>query len=227
MNLTTNLTSILQRIRVAEQHYERPNQSVALLAVSKGHSIASIANLLQAGQYHFGENYVQEALSKISALSQKQLIWHFIGPIQSNKIRLLAQNFSWVHTVYRLKDAQKLSAFRPPHLGPLNICIQIKLDANPNKSGIPLTQVPVLLESIKNLPHLTLRGLMTLPPYSEDFQEQRTYFKLVHELFISLNEQGYSLDTLSMGMTSDLEAAIAEGATMVRIGTGIFGPREG
>lgn len=225
-NLITNFHTILHRIRAAEQEYHRHPESVSLLAVSKTQAPAQMIPLIDAGQQSFGENYVKEALVKLSALSQKQLVWHFIGPIQTNKANDIAQNFSWVHSVCRLKEAERLSQFRTSISEPLNICIQVKLDDNPRKSGADPGQVPSLVEAMKALPHLRLRGLMTLPPYVETFDAQRTYFRLLRKLFEQLNQQGAALDTLSMGMTHDLEAAIAEGATIVRIGTGLFGPRK-
>jgi pyridoxal phosphate enzyme (YggS family) len=217
----------LQRIRTAELKYHRPPDSVCLLAVSKSQAPTQIATLFDAGQQSMGENYLQEALVKISALSQKQLIWHFIGQCQLRKVPLIAQNFSWVHTVSRLKEAQALSNHRPKDLGALNLCIQVKLDDNPNRSGAKMEDIADLVKAIQPLPHLKLRGLMTIPPITEDFDLQRKYFRLIKNLMMQLNEQGAHLDTLSMGMTHDLEAAIAEGATIVRVGTGIFGPRQG
>lgn len=226
VDLSTNLKTIQQRIAYAEQIYQRSSGAVTLLAVSKGHSAARVASLYDAGLRHFGENYVQEALGKISTLSQKNIIWHFIGQIQTNKARWIAQNFSWVHTVSRFKEAQLLCAGCPTQKPPLNICIQVKLDPNPHKGGILPAHVFELIPQIQTLPQLRLRGLMTVPPITDDFKEQRHYFHLLHDLFQQLNQQGAQLDTLSMGMTHDLEAAIAEGATLVRIGTGLFGPRQ-
>ncbi|MBS0286568.1 MAG: YggS family pyridoxal phosphate-dependent enzyme [Proteobacteria bacterium] len=222
-DILTNLHILLQRIRDAEQTYHRVPGSVSLLAVSKSHASTLIETLLGAQQHDFGENYLQEALIKISALENKQLTWHFIGPIQSKKAPLIAQHFNWVHTVSRFKEAQALSEHRPQNLGHLNICIQVKLDNNPKRGGVVPEDVPALIEVIKPLPLLRLRGLMTIPPFSEDFEQQRKYFSLVKTLYEQVNDG--TMDTLSMGMTSDLEAAIAEGSTMVRIGTGLFGPR--
>jgi pyridoxal phosphate enzyme (YggS family) len=227
IDLVENLNHILQRIRAAELNYHRPTGCVRLLAVTKTQAPTRIQPLIAAGQQNFGENYVQEALSKISTLSANELVWHFIGPIQSNKAKEIAQNFSWVHTLSRQKEAQLLSQHRLPHLPPLNICIQVKLDDDSKKSGLIIKDVPQLIAAIHALPGLQLRGLMTLPPFSPEFAQQRAYFKQVRELFEQLNEKGAKLDTLSMGMTQDLEAAIAEGATTVRIGTGLFGPRLG
>ncbi len=224
-DLLTNFHTILQRIQVCEQKYHRTTGSVSLLAVSKTHAPTLIATLHDAGQQSFAENYLQEALVKISALQEKRLIWHYIGPIQSNKAKEIAQNFSWVQTVCRLKEAKLLSQYRAFNESPLNICIQIKLDDNPKKSGISLEEAPTLVDSLQSMPHLKLRGLMTIPPLVEDFERQREYYREVCNLFTTLNAYGAQLDTLSMGMTHDFEAAIAEGATIIRIGTGLFGPR--
>ncbi len=226
IDLVANLNIIQQRIYAAEQRYGRTTGSVSLLAVSKTHSAGSISTLINAGQSHFGENYLQEALNKMSALTQKSIVWHFIGPLQSKKIQDIAQNFTWVHTVSRLKEAQLLSHFRPRDLPPLQICIQVKLDNSPTKSGIAPNDIPELITAIKALPQLNLRGLMIIPPFCENFAEQRNYFKVTQNLYKELNYHNSMLDTLSMGMTHDLEAAIASGATIIRIGTGIFGPRE-
>jgi pyridoxal phosphate enzyme (YggS family) len=214
-----------QRIQVCEQKYHRTSGSVSLLAVSKTHAPTPIAILHGAGQQSFAENYLQEALVKISALQEKRLIWHYIGPIQSKKAKDIAQNFSWVQTVCRLKEAKLLSWHRSFYEIPLNICIQIKLDDNPKKSGISIEEAPALVDSLQSIPHLKLRGFMTIPPFAEDFERQREYYRVVYNLFATLNAKGAQLDTLSMGMTHDFEAAIAEGATIIRIGTGLFGPR--
>ncbi len=223
IDVVSNLQSVLQRIRTLEVAYQRAPQSVALLAVTKTQPLSLIEALFDAGQHDFGENYLQEALPKISALAHKQLIWHFIGPIQSKKAALIAQHFSWVHTLSRIKEAELLAAHRPASLGPLNICIQVKLDDNPNRAGASPEEVPALVSAIKQLASLRLRGLMTLPPYSENFEEQRRYFNLLKNLLRHINDE--ALDTLSMGMSADLEAAIAEGATIVRLGTALFGQR--
>lgn len=227
IDLIANFQNTLQRIHICEQEYHRPPGSVSLLAVSKSHAPARIASLNDAGQQAFGENYLQEALGKISALKEKRLIWHYLGPIQSKKAEEIAQNFSWVQSICRIKEAKLLSEFRAPMQSALNICIQIKLDDNPNKSGITPVEVPKLVADVMSFPHLKLRGLMTIPPYVQNVEDQRKYFHLMNELFTQLNAKGAQLDTLSMGMTHDFEAAIAEGATMVRIGTGLFGPRQG
>lgn len=224
IDVQTNLKTILRRIHVLEQTYHRAPGSVSLLAVSKAKSITKINALIDAGQHDFGENYLQEALPKISALSDKTLHWHFIGKIQSKKAPLISQHFQWVHTVSRVKEALSLSTHRPRDLGPLNICIQVKLDNDPNRSGAAIHEVPSLIQEIKSFPLIRLRGLMTIAPPNNDFDQQCKYFSLVKELFDSLNDN--HLDTLSMGMSADLDAAIACGATLVRIGTAIFGERK-
>jgi hypothetical protein len=226
IDIINNLQKVQQRIHRALAQYQRLPASITLLAVSKTQTPALITQLVTAGQRAFGENYVQEALPKISALSDKHIEWHFIGSIQTNKIQLLAQKFSWVHTVSRLKEADLLSKARDPALPPLNLCIQVKLDNSQKKSGVLPDQVRSLAATIRTLPNVRLRGLMGLPPIVEDFNEQRRYFGILRVLLSQLNKDGFDVDTLSMGMTHDLEAAIAEGATIVRIGTGIFGKRD-
>lgn len=225
IDVATNLQTLLNRIHSLEQTYYRAPNSVSLLAVSKSQPAALIKTLACAGQHDFGENYLKEALLKISALADLGLSWHFIGPIQSKKASLIAQHFSWVHTVCRLKEAQLLSKHRPAELGDLNICIQIKLDEDPNRSGISLADAPSLLLEIKDLPLLKVRGLMTIAPISDDVEKQRDYFAQLKTLFDKLNDKN-QLDTLSMGMSDSLDAAIAAGSTMVRIGTALFGARQ-
>ncbi len=224
IDVVTNLKTLLKRIKSLEQTYHRAPGSVSLLAVSKSHPISLIETLVGAGQHDFGENYLQEALLKISALAHHQLSWHFIGHIQSKKAPLLAQHFSWVHTVCRLKEAQLLSQYRAKEHGPLNICIQVKLDDNPNRSGVMIADVPNLLLEIKHLPLLNVRGLMTIAPISEDIEQQRHYFTQVKRLYDKLNDKN-EFDILSMGMSDSLEAAIACGSTMIRVGTALFGER--
>lgn len=220
-----SLHAIQARIAAAERLYQRPPGSVSLLAVSKAHSAADVRAVLDAGQRMFGESYLQEALAKIAALAGQPIEWHFIGPIQSNKTRGIAEHFSWVHSVDRLKIAQRLSTQRPAHLPPLNICIEVNISGEASKSGVPPAEVAELARECSLLPRLQLRGLMTIPPVSRDFETQRDYFRRLRELRDALNQTGSALDTLSMGMTDDLEAAIAEGSTLVRIGSGIFGER--
>lgn len=232
-DLHDRLKNIQHRILAAEQKFNRPAGSVSLLAVSKGHDFEAIARLAQAGQSAFGENTLQEALQKISALAAISMSppphWHFLGKVQTNKTRDIAQHFSWVHSVYRAQEATALSKYRSSDFPPLNICLQIKLDPRPHKLGIApdLHEINSLIDHILTLPTLRLRGLMSLPPYIEDPAEQQAYFHTIKILFESLKKQHptLALDTLSMGMTHDFESAIAQGATWVRIGTAIFGPR--
>lgn len=198
---------------------------VTLLAVSKQQSSAAIRTLARAGQRDFGENYVQEAQGKIEDLGDLDLTWHFIGQIQSNKTRALAEAFQWVHTVDRTKTAQRLSEQRPHYSPPLQVCIQVKLADESPKGGIAPEEVPALAAQIASLPRLQLRGLMCIPPPSEDFDRQYGYFSELARLLAVLKRQGLSVDTLSMGMSGDFSAAIAAGSTMVRVGTAIFGAR--
>ncbi len=214
---------------MAEQRYGRPAGSVALLAVSKQQPATAIAEVAAAGQTRFGENYLQEALPKMAALAegeQAELEWHFIGPIQSNKTRLIAENFAWVHSVDRLKIAQRLSMQRPGELEPLNLCLQVNISGEASKSGVEPAELAELAMAVAALPRLRLRGLMAIPAPCDDFAEQRRACARLREWQEQLAGSGLLLDTLSMGMSDDLEAAIAEGATLVRIGTAIFGPRQ-
>ena len=202
----------------------RASDSVQLLAVSKTRTADEVARLADQGQRHFGENYLQEALDKIAALQGKELVWHFIGPIQSNKTRDIAAHFDWVHSVDRLKVARRLSHQRPSGLAPLNVCIQVNVDDEDSKSGIPLDAVPALAEQIAALPNLRLRGLMAIPrANSED--SSRGAFRQLAMTLSQLRNTMPSLDTLSMGMSADFGVAIEEGATIVRVGTALFGPR--
>lgn len=213
------------RIRQAEKTYHRAPHSVKCLAVSKGFAIDSLRSIISVGQRAFGENYLDEALTKILPLGEESLEWHFIGRIQSRKCKEIAQYFGWVHTLYRKKEADKLSKLRPKSLPPLQVCIQVKTDSSPTKEGVVLDELFDLAHYISQLPNLSLRGLMTLPPETKDFQQQRQYFKLIKQAGETLMTQGIAIDTYSMGMTQDLEAAIAEGATIIRVGQGIFGTR--
>ncbi len=224
-NISLNLNEIVHQTREWEQKYSRPLGSVSVLAVSKSQPIDLIKMLANEGQTAFGENYVQEALPKIQVLEDQRLTWHYIGRIQSKKASILAKHFDWIHTVTREEEAKALSSFRTDEQPTLNLCIQIKLDNNPSKSGILPKDAFALIESIAPLPKLRLRGLMTIPPFTEDFHAQRKFFSTLRQLKENLQDRGVMLDTLSMGMTHDFEAAIAEGATIIRIGTGIFGPR--
>ncbi|WP_414432892.1 YggS family pyridoxal phosphate-dependent enzyme [Alcanivorax sp. IL2] len=202
----------------------RNSDSVQLLAVSKTRTPDELARLADQGQRHFGENYLQEALDKIAALQGRDLVWHFIGPIQSNKTRDIAAHFDWVHSVDRLKVARRLSEQRPADLPPLNVCIQVNVDDEDNKSGIALEAVPALAAEIVTLPNLRLRGLMAIPRAgSED--SSRGAFRQLAMTLSQLRNTMPSLDTLSMGMSADYGVAIEEGATIVRVGTALFGPR--
>ena len=226
-DIAERIKNVLTRIRTAEREYHRPPQSVALLAVSKTQPVAAIETAIAAGLHRFGENYLQEALDKMAALEgYSQLEWHFIGPIQSNKTRRIAEHFSWVHSVDRLKIAERLSEQRPDSLPPLNICLQVNISAEASKSGLTLNELPAVARQVAELPRLRLRDLMAMPAPAEHFEAQRQPLARLGKAQQQLNDQGLALDTLSMGMSDDLEAAIAEGSTLVRIGTALFGPRQ-
>jgi PLP dependent protein len=205
--------------------YGRSRDSVRLIAVSKTQPAAAIRSLAELGQQDFGENYVQEALPKLAELSDLPLTWHYIGQLQANKTRVVAEHFHWVHTLDRERIAVRLSEQRSPHAPPLNLCIQVRLADEPGKGGISKTELAPLARRVLELPHLQLRGLMCIPPPREGFEAQRQLFAELAACAQELREQGMPLDTLSMGMSGDLEAAIAAGATCVRIGTAIFGER--
>jgi len=224
--IADNLAHLHERIQQAEQRYQRLPGSVQLLAVSKTRPAEEILTAAASGQHHFGENYLQEAVEKITSLTEHDLYWHFIGPIQSNKTRLIATHFHWVHSVDRLKIARRLSDQRPSHLPPLNICLQVNISSEASKSGLSPSELPDAARQIAGLPNLHLRGLMAIPQRTSCFEQQRRPFHQLHQALQSLNSEGIELDTLSMGMSADMEAAIAEGATIVRIGTDIFGPRD-
>ena len=221
--LKQNFNHILTQINQAEITCQRETGSVQLLAVSKNKPASDIAQAYQFGQRHFGENYLQEALSKQQQLAAFNISWHFIGPIQSNKTRPIATHFDWVHSVDRLKIAQRLSEQRPAHLPPLNICLQVNISDEDTKSGVMLTQLPELIAQVMQLPNLRLRGVMAIPAPQTDYELQRQPYRKIHKTVMALNLP--ELDTFSFGMTGDLEAAIAEGATIVRIGTALFGSR--
>ncbi len=210
--------------RIAQKHQRNPDD-VMLLAVSKTKPAEDVRKMAEIGQKAFGENYVQEAVEKIEQLSDLGLEWHFIGPIQSNKTQIIANHFDWVHSVDRLKIAKRLSAQRPPSLPPLNICIQVNISMEQTKSGCSPDELPLLIKEISSLPNLTLRGLMAIPESSDTFEQQRLPFRKMAQLLDQANQTGEKLDTLSMGMSNDLEAAVAEGATIVRVGTALFGAR--
>ncbi|QKF50333.1 YggS family pyridoxal phosphate-dependent enzyme [Pseudomonas graminis] len=220
--IAENISTLAERIHSAAQAVERDPASVGLLAVSKTKPASDLREAYDAGLRNFGENYLQEALGKQAELSDLPLIWHFIGPIQSNKTRAIAEHFAWVHSVDRLKIAQRLSEQRPPELPPLNICIQVNVSGEASKSGCDPEDLPALAQAISVLPNLKLRGLMAIPEPTDDRDEQNASFAAVSTLQAQL---GLPLDTLSMGMSHDLEAAIAQGATWVRIGTALFGAR--
>lgn len=224
-DVARNINLVRARIRAAAQACGRDPGEIALLAVSKGQPRTAIETALRADQHLFGENYLQEALVKISALEGREVSWHFIGALQANKTRAVAERFAWVHTVNRERIAHRLSEQRPARLPPLNVCIEVKLSDEPAKHGVTPAELPTLAANIARLPNLRLRGLMTIPAVAHDPQQQRIPFRRLRELRDQLNAQGHALDTLSMGMSDDLEAAIAEGATLVRVGTAIFGPR--
>jgi pyridoxal phosphate enzyme (YggS family) len=224
-NLQERLQQVRREIAEAERQFGREPGSVKLLAVSKTRVAGDVLALAQLGVSDFGENYVQEARAKIGQLGGHSLTWHFIGPIQSNKTRQIAEHFDWVHSVDRIKAARRLNAARPAHLPPLNICIQVNVDAEATKSGIGPDEVEQLAGQVLPLSRLNLRGLMALPAPTEDFAAQRRAFMKLRRLQERLNETGYRFDTLSMGTTNDMRAAIAEGATVIRIGTALFGPR--
>lgn len=223
----STLQAVQVRIALAAQKSGRDVREISLLAVSKLQAIASIRALAALGQHAFGENYVQEGVAKIQALGDLDLEWHFIGPVQRNKTAQIAAHFSWVHSVDRLVIAQRLSTERANYAVPLNICLQVNVSNEVSKSGVSLEDVVVLAEAVKDLPNLRLRGLMAIPRAEVDECKQREQFALVRACFDELNSMGLQLDTLSMGMSGDLEAAIAEGATIVRVGTALFGTRKG
>ena len=218
--IAANISTLSERINAAAQLAQRDPATIGLLAVSKTKPAQALREAYAAGLRDFGENYLQEALSKQLELADLPLCWHFIGPIQSNKTRAIAENFAWVHSVDRLKIAQRLSEQRPAELPPLNICIQVNVSGEASKSGCAPADLPALAEAISALPRLELRGLMAIPEPTDDIAEQNAAFAAVSTLQAQLN---LPLDTLSMGMSHDLEAAIAQGATWVRIGTALFG----
>lgn len=228
-SIAQHLQHVQQQIAQAAGEAGREPSSVQLLAVSKTFGPQAVAEAVAAGQRAFGENYLQEALDKIAALPalvpDTLLEWHFIGPIQSNKTRPIAEHFDWVHSVDRLKIAQRLSEQRPQALGPLNICLQVNISAEESKSGLTPEELPEVAAQVAQLPRLRLRGLMAIPAPSDDMKQQRAAFAAVRGLYEQLRASGLALDTLSMGMSADLAAAVAEGATIVRIGSAIFGAR--
>ncbi|MDC1211154.1 YggS family pyridoxal phosphate-dependent enzyme [Porticoccaceae bacterium] len=227
--IENNIADVSKRIEQSATNCGRDPHSIVLLAVSKTRSVEHIRQAMGAGLTQFAENYLQEALDKIAQLEGENLCWHFIGPLQSNKTRNAAEHFSWVHSVDRLKIAQRLNDQRPESLGPLNICLQVNIDNEPSKSGFaPEALLPIALQ-IAELPNLRLRGLMAIPRAENSFEAQQTAFYKLAQLREQINQSldnSEKLDTLSMGMSGDLEAAISQGSTMVRVGTDIFGKRE-
>ena len=214
-----------QRIALAAAAAGRPAGSIQLLAVSKTVAAAEIRRAYAAGQRALGESYVQEAAEKVEALNDLPLKWHFVGPIQSNKTRPIAENFSWVHSLDRARIADRLAAARPSDLPDLQVCLQVNISNEPSKGGVAPQDLPALARHVQNLPRLKLRGLMAIPEPTGDPLRQRQAFRQLRQLLEQLNAEGFQLDTLSMGMSDDLEAAIAEGATIVRVGSAIFGER--
>jgi pyridoxal phosphate enzyme (YggS family) len=227
--IAANLQAVESTIAAAARAANRPASSVQLLAVSKTFPMEAVLEAMAAGQRAFGENYLQEGVEKIAAVARAQpdtaVEWHFIGPIQSNKTRPIATNFAWVHTVERLKIAQRLSEQRPPELGPLNICLQINISGEATKSGATAAELPELARQVAALPNLKLRGLMAIPEPQTDPALQRAAFARLRQLADSLRADGLDIDTLSMGMSGDMASAILEGATIVRVGSAIFGSR--
>jgi pyridoxal phosphate enzyme (YggS family) len=224
--IASRLANVRQQIITAEKLYHRPTGSVKLLAASKGQSIEKIRAAISAGQTCFGENYLQEALVKMTALKKENLEWHFIGAIQANKTKAIAENFAWVESISRIKIAERLNQQRPAHLPKLNVCIEVNISEEKSKSGIFLADLKELVTAIKQLPRLKLRGLMTIPAAVDKFEQQKLPYKKLQNAWQALQEEGFDLDTLSMGMSNDFEAAIAAGSTLVRIGTAIFGARK-
>ena len=222
---TDRYRRVLERIAHAETAAGRPRGDVTLIAVSKTRQADEVAALHARGQRQFGESYLQEALEKLDALAGLPLEWHFIGPLQANKTRHIAERFDWVHSVDRLKIARRLNDQRPAGLPPLNVCLQVNISGEPSKAGATPDGVAELAVAVETLPHLRLRGLMAIPAPSDDPARQRAPFRALAELAANLEASGHLLDALSMGMSDDLEAAIHEGATHVRIGTALFGPR--
>jgi PLP dependent protein len=224
-NLPLRLDELRDRMAGAAARAGRSVDSVTLLAVTKGQPAELVRAAAGAGIRNFGESYLQEALEKAAAVSDLELTWHFIGRLQANKTRPIAETFAWVHGVDRLKIAARLSEQRPYYAPPLNVCLQVNVAGEESKAGVSLAELPALASSVAALPRVKLRGLMCIPPDEEDPARQRGWFAKVREALEALNKAGMGLDTLSMGMSGDLEAAIIEGATLIRVGTALFGPR--
>jgi PLP dependent protein len=224
-NLAERVRTVRERVARAAAAAGRNAQSVTLLAVGKAQPVELLAAAADCGLTDFGESYLQEALEKVAALQERSLTWHFVGRVQANKTRPVAQHFDWVHTVDRVKVAERLSAQRPPQAAPLNLCLQVNVAGELSKGGVAAAELPALAAAVARLPRLTLRGLMCIPPEESEPARQRTWFAQLRALRDELNASGSRLDTLSMGMSGDFEAAILEGATIVRLGTALFGPR--
>ena len=224
-NLPERVREVQERVARAAARAGRSAQSVTLLAVTKAQPPEAVRAAADCGLTHFGESYLQEALKKLAALRDRALTWHFVGRIQANKTRPIAEEFAWVHGVDRLRIAMRLSEQRPHHAPPLNVCLQVRLGDEPGKGGLAVDELAGLARVVANLPRLKLRGLMGIPPEESDSARQHAWFRELRRLYESLNVDGATLDTLSMGMSADFEAAIEEGATIVRVGTALFGPR--
>jgi len=224
--ISAKIAKLLERVRLAAEKSQRAAGDIQVLAVSKAHSAEAIRAAHRCGLRHFGESYLQEALAKIEALADLSLTWHFIGPIQSNKTRPIAEHFAWVHSVDRSKIAHRLNDQRPPDLPPLQVCLQVNISGEESKSGVSLEELPRLARDVLELPRLQLRGLMAIPAPAADPAQQRAAFASLRLALAQLRALAPGMDTLSMGMSDDLEAAIAEGSTMIRVGTGIFGSRD-
>jgi pyridoxal phosphate enzyme (YggS family) len=227
ITISANLQAVLARIDAAALKFGRKRDDISLLAVSKTWPASAVREAAAAGQQAFGENYVQEGVGKVAELAALRLEWHFIGPLQSNKTRPVAEAFAWVHSIDRLKIAQRLAEQRPAALPPLQVCLQLNVSGEETKSGVAPGDLLALARQLALLPRLRLRGLMAIPAPLADFAQQREAFRRVRQAYQRLQSEGLALDTLSMGMTHDLEAAIAEGATLVRVGKAIFGERSG
>jgi pyridoxal phosphate enzyme (YggS family) len=223
--LSDNITKLLQRVRRCAEKSQYHNSDIIVVAASKTRPARDVRAAHDSGLSHFGESYLQEALSKIADLAELGLIWHFIGPIQSNKTSSIAAHFDWVHSIDRDKVARRLSEQRPPHLPPIQVCLQVNISGEQSKSGATIEQLPGLARTILELPNLKLRGLMAIPAANANIGQQQQAFARMRDALAQLKSTAPDVDTLSMGMSNDFEAAIAEGATIVRIGTAIFGPR--
>ncbi|MBX3609536.1 MAG: YggS family pyridoxal phosphate-dependent enzyme [Hydrogenophaga sp.] len=229
-SIAANLQQVRERLRRACEAVSRDSAEVTLLAVSKTFGPDAVRQAHAAGQTAFGENYVQEGIEKIASVAdmvpRASVVWHCIGPLQSNKTRVVAAHFDWVQSIDRLKIAQRLSEQRDGSMAPLNVCLQLNVDGGANKAGVAVADLPALADAVAALPHLRLRGVMSIPEPQDGFDAQREVFVRVREAYDDLRARGHALDTLSMGMSDDLEAAVAAGATMVRVGRAVFGHRE-